>query len=281
MKTIQTSAIVLLMLSSTSVFAQKYKVKDGVIFKNKKENVGKAIGDIGYNKADLLIYGLNNEKVMSVTMGNFDVKNPFVKSLSWQKIKFEDTDKELTLYHSGNCGIKCFINKWLVPKGIILNGGVIENQEAIIAEHDVSKKVVIDTVEWKAQHEGMLDLLTNNEIIRDYEKPIKLVKVNQEVLGGMTTTTYNIAQDNTFIGKIVKTHVQSSTKVTTDYAVYERLYEPTASGKEDVPACKVVSTFMDFEFKTVVDQKRHKMKVTDSAKAERALAIYMVKNGYL
>jgi hypothetical protein len=260
--------------------AQKYKVKDDVITKDKAP-IGKITGDAGVDKTDMVIYGNAGEKVLSMSQGRFLIKNPFFDWISWYTVKFEDTGKEMKIYHAGNCGPKCVLNNALAPKGIMLEGGVVKDQDAIIAKHDISEKLGKDTTEILNKHNLWLSLLTKNTILRDREKQVVVMKVKEDnEMAGTTITEYNIVQDNIILGKIVKNHMVSSTSVTTKYDFYEKLYQPEGAITE-VPAGKVTDTFMDIRFTTVVDGKEHKMKFDDTANAQNALATYLVNNGYL
>jgi hypothetical protein len=44
---------------------------------------------------------------------------------------------------------------------------------------------------------------------------------------------------------------------------------------------KDTDTFMDLEFATIVDGKKHKIKIEDKTNAQNALATYLVSKGYL
>jgi hypothetical protein len=267
-------------LISHSAISQKYKVKDDVITKDKAV-VGKITGDAGVDKTDMVIFGVNGEKVLSMSQGIFNVRDPFFDVIRWYNIKFEDTGKEMRIYHAGSCGPKCVINNALVPKGIMLDGSVVKDQDAIIAKADISEKIQKDTVAILEKHNGWVRLLEKNTILRDKEKPVSVMKVKEDnEMAGTTITEYNIVQDNVVIGKIIKNHTQSSTGVSTKYDFYEKLYTPEGSVTE-VPAGKVTDTFMDIRFVTIIDGKEHRMKFDDTANAQMALATFLVSRGYL
>jgi hypothetical protein len=259
--------------------AQKYKIKDDIITYDKAP-VGKVVGDAGVDKTDLQILDNAGKKVMIVRGGRFDVKNPFFSWISWYQIKFTDTGKELFIPHAGNCGTKCFLNNAMAPAGIVLDGGPIKEQDAIIAKSDISAKLGKDTTEIRATHNQWLSLLNKNAIIRDKEKQVVVSKQEESTFAETVTTTYLIAQDNIVLGKIVKKHTASSTSVRTEYDVFETLYQPEGTLKE-VPAGRVTDTFMSLEFVTVIDGRKHSIKMDDMANAQNALANYFVAKGYL
>jgi hypothetical protein len=261
-------------------YAQKYKVKDDVITRDKVV-VGKISGDAGVDKTNLVILGTNGEKILSMGQGRFQINDPFFSWISWYTVKFEDTGKEFKIYHAGNCGPKCVINNALVPVGIMLDGTLIKDQDAIISKNDISEKLQKDTTAILEKHNGWVRLLEKNTILRDKEKQVMVMKVKEDnEMAGTTITEYNIVQDNIIIGKIVKNHTQSSTGVTTKYDFFEKLYQPEGAVTE-VPAGKVTDTFMEIRFVTVIDGKEHRMKFDDTANAQNALATYLVSRGYL
>jgi hypothetical protein len=272
--------LVFLMLSAVNiVFAQKYKVKDDMITRDKAP-VGKLSGDAGVDKTNLEVLGNNGEKILTVTQGTFNVQNPFFNYIRWYNIKFEDTGKTFKIYHAGNCGPKCVLNNALAPKGIQLDGAFVKDQDAIIAKADISEKLGKDTTEILNKHNLWVKLLGKNKILRDGEKPIVLTKESESLNVETTTTIYNVVQDNIIIGKVVKHHTQSSTRVETAYEFFERLYQPE-EGITDVPAGKVTDMFFDLEFVTILDGKKHKLKVEDKANAQKALAVYLINKEYL
>ena len=268
-----------LLYSGTVAFSQKYKVKDDMITRDKAP-VGKLSGDAGFDKTNLEIFGNNGEKVLTVTQGMFDVKDPFFNYINWYKVKFEDTGKEMKLYHAGSCGPKCVLNNVLAPKGIQFDGTFVKDQDAIIAKADISEKIGKDTTAILEKHNTWLKLLEKNTILRDKEKQVVVMKDGESTEVETTRTTYNVVQDNIVVGKIIKYHTQTSIKVETTYEFYEKLYQPEGSLVE-VPAGKVTDTFMDLEFATIVDGKKHKIKIEDKANAQNALATYLVSKGYL
>jgi hypothetical protein len=259
--------------------AQKYKIKDGIITYDKAP-VGKVVGDVGVDKTDLQVLGNDGKKVMIVRGGRFDVKNPFFSWISWYQIKFTDTGKELFIPHAGNCGTKCFLNNAMAPAGIVLDGGPIKEQDAIIAKSDISAKLAKDTTEIRSTHNQWISLLTKNSIIRDKEKQVVVSKQEESTFAETTTTTYLIAQDNIVLGKIIKKHTASSTGIRTEYDIFETLYQPEGTLKE-VPAGRVTDTFMSLDFVTVLDGRKHSIKMDDMANAQNALANYFVAKGYL
>jgi hypothetical protein len=281
MKTLNTKHLVLvlsmLLLINVS-FAQKYKVKDDMITRDKAP-VGKLTGDAGVTKTDLVIFGNSGEKVLSLTQGRFDPKNPFFQSIAWYNVKFEDTGKSFVIYHAGSCGPKCVLNNALAPAGIVFDGTVIKNQEDIISKNDIAAKIAKDTTEILGKHNTWMKLLNKNKILRDNEKPVVLIKESESLNVETTRTVFNVVQDNIVVGKIIKLHTQSSIRVETTYEFYETLYAPE-EGMTEVPAGRVTDTFIDFEFMTIIDGKKHKIKTEDKANAQKLLATYLVGNGY-
>lgn len=259
-------------------FAQKYKVKDDMITRDKAP-VGKLTGDAGVDKTNLVILGNNGEKVLSMSQGTFDAKNPFFRYISWYNVKFEDTGKSFIIYHAGNCGPKCVLNNALAPVGIVFDGTFVKNQDDIISKNDISAKIGKDTTEILAKHNSWLKLLNKNKILRDTEKPVVLTKESEALNVETTRTVYNVVQDNIVVGKVVRLHTQSSIRVETTYEFYETLYA-AEDGMTDVPAGRVTDTFFDLEFVTIVDGKKHKLKTEDKVNAQKVLAIYLVSQGY-
>jgi hypothetical protein len=281
MKTLNTKHLVLVlsMVSLINVsFAQKYKVKDDMITRDKAP-VGKLTGDAGVDKTNLVIFGNSGEKVLSMSQGTFDPKNPFFRYISWYNVKFEDTGKSFVIYHAGNCGPKCVLNNALAPVGIVFDGTVIKNQDDIIAKNDIAAKIAKDTTEILSKHNTWLKLLSKNKILRDTEKPVVLTKESEGINVETTRTVYNVVQDNIVVGKVIRLHTQSSTRIETTYEFYETLYA-AEEGMTDVPAGRVTDTFFDVEFVTIVDGKKHKIKTEDKANAQKLLATYLVGNGY-
>lgn len=279
MKLVSRLLLPLLLLSALSVEGQKYKVKKDVIYLDKEE-VGRVAGDDGL-APDFTILGRNNEKVLSVRQKSFRLSNPFLGSVYWYYVRFEDTGKELNMAHYGSCGAKCMLKNVFTPAGLIFEGGPLQNQDDFIAKKDITALLHKDTSDILFEHNQMLRLLEKNEILRDFEKPVKVYRFRGSEPGSpVMVTEYHIAQDNVIIGRVVKTHKQTSTSASIDYEIYEKLYEPE-EGLEDVPACKVTSTFTDLKFQTVVDGREHAMRVQDINNAEKLLVYYLVKNGYL
>lgn len=273
--------VVLVLFSALLVnvsFAQKYKVKDDQITRDKTP-VGKVTGDAGVAKTNMEIFGTNGEKVLSVTQGSFNANNPFFNSIAWYNVKFEDTGKILVLYHAGTCGPKCVINNSLAPAGIVLDGSFVKNQDDIIAKKDVSQKIGRDTTEILEKHNLWLKLLTKNKILRDTEKPVVITKDSETLNVETTRIVYNVVQDNIIVGKVVRLHTQTSIRVETTYEFYETLYAPE-EGMTEVPAGRITDSFFDLEFVTIADGKKHKLKVEDKANAQKALAIFLVNRGY-
>jgi hypothetical protein len=266
------------LFAAQSAIAQKYKIKDASITKDKVV-VGSFIGDAGFQKTNLQIFGTNGEKVLTVTEGRFSVKNPFFDYIYWYNVKFEDTGKTLKLDHAGNCGEKCFINNVLVPNGIMLEGSIIKDQDAIISKEDISQRLNTDTTVILEKHNLWMKLLEKNTILRDKEKQVVLIKDSESANADVTTTVFNVVQDNIIVGKIIKYHTQSSTQISTTYSFFEKLYQPEGTMTE-VPAGKVTDTFMDLVFVTLIDGKEHKMRMDDKANAQNALATYLVSKGY-
>ncbi len=282
MKTLNMRQLVLalsIVFMANVAVAQKYKVKDDMITRDKAP-VGKLSGDAGVDKTNLQVLGNNGEKILLVTQGTFDVKNPFFRYISWYNVKFEDTGKTFMIYHAGNCGPKCVLNNALAPVGITLDGSFVKNQDEIISKNDISAKIAKDTTEILNKHNSWLKLLNKNKILRDTEKPVVLTKESEGINVETTRTVYNVVQDNIIVGKVIRLHTQSSTRIETTYEFYETLYAPE-DGMTDVPAGRVTDTFFDVEFVTIVDGKKHKIKTEDKANAQKVLAIFLVSQGYL
>jgi hypothetical protein len=281
MKTLNAKLLVLVLCLVSLInvsFAQKYKVKDDMITRDKAP-VGKLTGDAGVDKTNLVIFGNSGEKVLSMSQGTFDPKNPFFRYISWYNVKFEDTGKSFVIYHAGNCGPKCVLNNALAPVGIVFDGTVIKNQDDIISKNDIAAKIAKDTTEILSKHNTWLKLLNKNKILRDTEKPVVLTKESEGVNVETTRTVYNVVQDNIVVGKVIRLHTQSSTRIETTYEFYETLYA-AEEGMTEVPAGRVTDTFFDVEFVTIVDGKKHKIKTEDKANAQKLLATYLVGNGY-
>ena len=281
MKTLNMKKLVLALCIVSLVnvaFAQKYKVKDDMITRDKAP-VGKLSGDAGVDKTDLVVFGNAGEKVLSMSQGTFDVKNPFFRYISWYTVKFEDTGKSFVIYHAGNCGPKCVLNNALAPVGIVFDGTFVKNQDDIISKNDIAAKIAKDTTEILNKHNSWVKLLSKNKILRDTEKAVVLTKDSESINVETTKTVYNVVQDNIVVGKVVRYHTQSSTRVETTYEFYETLYA-AEDGMTDVPAGKVTDTFIDLEFVTIIDGKKHRLKTEDKVNAQKVIATYLVSQGY-
>ncbi|MDX1629759.1 MAG: hypothetical protein R3345_13725 [Fulvivirga sp.] len=274
--------LLVLLAFTQHAFAQKYKVKKGIIYKDKEE-VGTYKGEAKtFGGADLTILGKNGEEVLHIANDQYKSNNPFFDGLYWYNIEFKDSGKKLKVF-SGTCGESCLIKKLMVKRlGFSFDGSFIKNQDELIAENDISEKIHTDTTEAQTKTAEWIALLENNEILRDKDKPVRLIKRSQtsQTPTAAAKTVYDITQDNVVIGSIVKTRMQSSSSVKIDYYVYEKLYQPTTEMKE-VPAGKVVSTSIDFKFYTVEDGKYHEIEVEDDNNAQKALAVFFVEKGYL
>lgn len=255
-----------------------YKVKNDVIYKDKKVPVGKVTGKAGLGGTDLSITDMEGNTVLTITQGEALFNNPFIDDLRWYEMKFEDSGKSFKVNHQGNCGIKCVLKFGLAKKGIVLSNGYIENQDELIKTLDISDDLTAKIAAAKKKHEEMVTSLEKNKILRATDKAVLLVKQKESTEADTKRTVFHIVQDNQVVGKLIKRVVTGTSSVNVYYTVYEKIYD----SNEFIPASKVTSTFSgQLTYKTVVDGKTHKLKVTDTHKAEKSLANALVKQKYI
>lgn len=245
-----------LFLSIQLASAQKYKVKGEAITKDDLP-MGTVTGKSGLSKSNFIINGLAGEKVISVYRDEYKAPNLLFKDRYWYNVRFEDTGKEFFLPMAVEFSVKAVLNKTFPAAEIIIDGGLIKNQDAIIAKYDITDSIIRDTTYMGARHRAIIaDIKELPLQSRDIKKEVSFQRRMSETINDTTFTRWSIYQDGVWIGNYEQRSYYLFNKDNYTYVIYRRTsnqannYEvPIAFGEPDTFNTAVV------KFTTLIDKK--------------------------
>lgn len=283
------------MLIGIAVNAQKFKLKKGILLKDKVE-IGKVegtlwkAGDDGAN-----IYGLNKELVLTIKLNEHNFDNPLYKTLKWYDFSF-GTDKDFIFNHlnSTTTSIPQILKILTKKYAFEFNGGVIENQDDIISKYNYKDELEQDIKSKDLTDSKYAKILADNEIQRDRLMPIKYKTIQKDELIlkkiiMQDTLSINDEKNNIIIGSFkreYKRDLGSTIVKEIEYWFMERFEQLQGEEKlnEYYAAGVIIENSMvvnDCQVYTFVDKKTHKVKIKDPLKAEKTILKFLLNKGYL
>jgi hypothetical protein len=263
--------LTLLLLASLSSFAQ-VNVKKGIIYEADKV-IGKIEGKVGvFRSAKLDFLTMDGKSILTVKEEIFDqIKFPPFTDYRWYNITFSDSKKQLKIENVSRCyNEKCII-ELLAKHNIAINGNLITDQDAVIAQFDYSPKIQADTAQAFTDYEkGLSAKLTLIQTKRSKSDAIQLIEN-----GDMT----KIMQGGVTIGWVEK----KQEGVNTYMAMLYKFYKATPANERIYAAFfKISSTNVKNKGFTYQDLKYHGLQmVNDWGNAEQELTRFLINGGYL
>lgn len=292
-KTILFIAVLLIGLTSN---AQKFKVKKGIIYRDKVE-IGKVEGSLWKaNDNGANIFNLNNELIMTIKLNEYNYDNPLYKGFKWYDIKFGDSGKEVMINHLNvtTSSIPSIFKNFTKKYEFEINGKPIQNQDAIISKYDFKQKLEADIKEKASIDSKYAKILADNEIQRDRLMPIKYKTLKKDELilkKRIMQDTLNIdgENNNIIIGSFTREYKRDLGSTVTkeiEYWFMEKFSKPQGEEKltEYYAAGVIIKNSMvvhDCNVYTFVDKKIHKVKIEDPLTAETTILNFLLDNGYL
>jgi len=282
--------LMLLALSASPSYGQKYDLKKDIIYRGKTP-YAKFSGEMGLLKpADVLISSLNGDSLMTIKQWKYPSGNPVFDFLNGYEIKFIRSGKrfaktcEVTL--SGKEQFLNFIlagknyaGKWeiLFPESLIVDNQIDPAmEEAFIQKFDNAK-----TVAWAQAYEQK-----EREVLQSLypsQKP-KGTQLRLEYLGGDASMPGGSATIDVYYGKliatIIKTHGSAGTYTYSfEYTLPQKI---KVEGKEIGTIIIATATVDNFpEIFVNADGKAVSIQVATPGSAERQLTEFLINNNKL
>jgi len=272
--------VFLLLWSGLSASAQKYKVKDGVITKDDVV-LGTVTGKSGLVNANVIIYGIGGEKVISFYRDEYKAPSPLFEDRYWYNVRFEDTGKEMFLPMAVEFSVKSVLNKTFPAAGINIDGALIKNQDEIMAKSDIKDSILSDTTFMGASHRHTLDLIRNTFLVeRKRDVKCGFEYLSSEKRNDTTFTKWEISQDSKRIGTFLERKNYLYSKDNYTYIIYRYILDngsdkevPIAMGKPDALDVNIIHLY------TIIDKKDVKITVSPAISAD--MVNDLIKGRYL
>lgn len=282
------SIIMAFVFSVLVINAQKVKVDDGTVTLDKVP-IAKVEGSSGlFKNTDLTYKFLNDQPMLRLTVQSSGYFIPTHKDLYWYEIQFFKPSKTVRVLIKGgayNSQKKLSEMLFVTYTPQFLKNNEIDTValSQFAEKNDGSKKIMEDTAVYNAYEIELRKALNNGRIDRDLIKPIILKSTGNEVVAWITTSTFDIIQDNVVIGSVEKRIENGNSGLSGNYKIFKRFKNSETIGGKPVQygiaSCVEIGSFPFF--RTVQDKKEHKLDSKFSDKSENQIVQFLVSNGYL
>lgn len=284
----KTTLIIIFMISTILLHAQKVKVDDGTVSIDKVP-VAKLEGKASLLKGiDLTYKSLDGQPLLRLTMKSSNYFIPTQTNIYWYDIEFFKTAKRVNiLIKSGTYYSEKKLSELLFVTNVpsLLKNNEIDTASLRIftAKNDASEKIKNDTSVY-AEYESMLiNKLKNSKIDRDLKKLVTCLQTSSNTLAWITTTTYDIIQDKILIGSIEKVIENANTGLSGKYKIFKKYNIPEIIG--DKTFTNGIAAYIELgnypKIITIQDKKNTRMESGIGDNSQQQIAEFLVNKGYL
>lgn len=165
------SLLVILYFSVSSAFAQSYKIKKDVVYKDKVA-IAKLEGSVNLTKVDLSISTLKDTPILKVEGHTFSDVQPDMESIYWYTFTFPEFDRKFTIQQTANyLGTKQFLKLELARKGVHFyeDGFKLDELDGL---QDYSTQLKEDTLKLLEKINFYTETLSSGKIERPLSEPV-------------------------------------------------------------------------------------------------------------
>ncbi len=221
--------LLVLIMFSVLVDAPGYKIKKGVLYKDKKE-IGSVSGDASLAKfVDLTFKDLNGEVVLTMQQRKFQTGYPGHEEILWNELDFSALGIQ--------CVLKCnvsYLNEEKVIKHELESRGVEifadgfhqKNVEELLLIDDYTDQLREDTLKYWNERAFYQESLESQLVKRDYSSDITFKPMPGEVGMYYINQGANLKSEPHEIGRLAVVITDNIMEKKTEIVIMKRLAEP-------------------------------------------------------